>query len=758
VTPVAVTPVRLVIFDCDGVLVDSEPLAMRVLLDAIARAGVSIPPEEAFRHFLGRSFASVVDMLRDQHRVSLDAASLDAMRHALYETYRRELKPMAGLIDVLETLDIPVCVASSSQMERIAVSLEVAGLMERLHPAIYSASMVENGKPAPDLFLHAAREMGVDPAKCLVIEDSPAGIIAAKKAGMRVFAFTGGGHIAPSGLADLIADLKPDASFADMRELPGLIAALEQRPAAPEALLVAVDVGTGSARAGIVTATGTLLARAEEPILLRRSGALIGEHNSEQIWQAVGIAVRRALAASGKPADLVVGLSFDATCSLVVRSADGASLAVGDAGAEWDTIAWFDHRALDEADALTATRDPAVLAVGGVMSPEMELPKLLWLKRHKPETWAAAGLVFDLADFLAWRATGTKQRSACTLACKWNWLPEQGGWPEALLARVGLADFHARTGITATPVPVGHDLGSLSPEAAAALGLPETCRVVSGLVDAHAGTLGALGAEAANTSSISNHLVLVGGTSSCVMALSPNARHVSGTWGPYRDAVLPGTWLVEGGQSASGALLDHLIHGHPAGGAPTSTFHRLILERIADLRAVEGWELGAGLHVLPDFHGNRSPEGEPRARGSIVGLDLACDFDALCRLYWRTSIGLALGLRRIVDHLRAHGYGTATLRVAGGHVHNPLLMELYAEATDCRLLEPTTDVTLLGSAMVAAAGAGLYGSLTAAALAMQQPVRTREPNGSGADRLTRDYQVFEAMLRHRQEIEAIERG
>jgi FGGY-family pentulose kinase/HAD superfamily hydrolase (TIGR01509 family) len=758
VTPVAVPPVRLVIFDCDGVLVDSEPLAMRVLLDAVARAGVRIPPDEAFRHFLGRSFASVVDTLRDQHRVSLDAASLDAMRHALYETYRRELKPMAGLIDVLETLAIPVCVASSSQMERIAVSLEVAGLMERLHPAIYSASMVANGKPAPDLFLHAAREMGVDPAHCLVIEDSPAGIIAAKKAGMRVFAFTGGGHIAPSGLADLIADLRPDASFSDMRELPGLITALETRPDAAPPLLVAVDVGTGSARAGIVTATGTLLARAEEPILLRRSGALVGEHNSEQIWQAVTVAVRRALAASGKPAGTVVGLSFDATCSLVVRSADGAPLPVGDAGAEWDTIAWFDHRALDEAEALTATSDPAILAVGGVMSPEMELPKLLWLKRHKPESWAAAGLIFDLADFLAWRATGANQRSACTLTCKWNWLPDRGGWPEALLARVGLQDFHQRTGIAAEPLAVGQPIGPLSPAAAAELGLGPGVMVAVGFVDAHAGALGALGPEAANTSSISNHLVLVGGTSSCVMALSPTARHVSGTWGPYRDAVLPGTWLVEGGQSASGALLDHLIHGHPAGGVPTAEFHRRILDRIAELRASEGWELGAGLHVLPDFHGNRSPEAEPRARGSIVGLDLGCDFDGLCRLYWRTSVGLALGLRRIVAHLRQHGYGTATLRVAGGHVHNPLLMELYAEATGCRLLEPTIDVTLLGTAMAAAAGAGLYGSLTAAALAMQQPVRTREPNGSGSERLARDYQVFEAMLRHRQEIEAIERG
>src|SRR3569623_3826311 len=178
-------PIRLVIFDCDGVLVDSEPLAMRVLLRALGRAGLDVSAESGFRNYLGRSFSAIAQSLDDLHGLRLDDAAIEAMRLDLYETYRRELKPMAGLLDVLPQLGIPFCVASSSQMDRIRTSLEITGLMARFHPTIFSATMVEHGKPAPDLFLKAARDMGgVAPAECVVIEDSPAGIIAAKRAGM----------------------------------------------------------------------------------------------------------------------------------------------------------------------------------------------------------------------------------------------------------------------------------------------------------------------------------------------------------------------------------------------------------------------------------------------------------------------------------------------------------------------------------------------------------------------------------------------
>jgi HAD superfamily hydrolase (TIGR01509 family) len=214
---------RLIIFDCDGVLVDSEPVAMRVLLETIAAEGVSIDPDTGFREFLGRSLKTVIDNLNAAYGINLTETALEAMRANLYAAYARELKPMAGLIDALGEIEVPACVASSSQMERIRVSLTLTGLIDRFEPAIFSAAMVAHGKPAPDLFLHAATAMHTAPENCLVIEDSPAGILAAQRAGMRVFAFLGGGHIGPSGLRTDIEALGPTAVFDDMHDLPRLV-------------------------------------------------------------------------------------------------------------------------------------------------------------------------------------------------------------------------------------------------------------------------------------------------------------------------------------------------------------------------------------------------------------------------------------------------------------------------------------------------------------------------------------------------------
>ena len=197
-----------------------------------------------------------------------------------------------------------------------------------------------------------------------------------------------------------------------------------------QSLLVAVDVGTGSARAGVLTPQGALLARAEHAIAMNRTDANHAEHDSEQIWRAVCAAVREAMSQAGADPSQVVGLSFDATCSLVVRDRDGLPVTVStNTEDNWDTIVWLDHRALNEAEECTATGHLVLDYAGGVMSPEMEVPKLMWLKRHMPKSWARAGMMFDLADFLSWKATGSLARSQSTLTCKWTYLAHaESGW------------------------------------------------------------------------------------------------------------------------------------------------------------------------------------------------------------------------------------------------------------------------------------------------------------------------------------------
>ncbi|MHA6297276.1 FGGY-family carbohydrate kinase [Devosia sp. CAU 1758] len=524
-------------------------------------------------------------------------------------------------------------------------------------------------------------------------------------------------------------------------------------------LLVGVDVGTGSARAGVFTPDGRLLGRSENPIAMRRTDANFAEHDSEDIWAAVCAAVREAIVASrAAPAD-VVGIGFDATCSLVVRDANGAPVTVASDGQDrWDTIVWLDHRALEEADECTRTGHEVLHYAGGVMSPEMEVPKLMWLKRHLPRSWARAGQMFDLADFLSWKATGSLARSQSTLTCKWTYLGHaEEKWRHDFLARVGLEDLIEKAALPKIASPVGADLGPLTGDAANQLGLSTSCRVGAGLIDAHAGALGVLGAFTADVDTIDRHLALIAGTSSCVMALSAEDRPTNGVWGPYFGAVLPGVWLNEGGQSATGALLDHIIRWHGAGGEPTREKHVAICRRVMELRATEGLALADRLHVLPDFHGNRSPLGDPFARGVISGLTLDSDFDSLCRLYWRTCVSIALGVRHILETLNTRGYSIDTLHITGGHTRNPLLMELYADATGCTVVQPSTpDATLLGMAMVAANAAGLHPSLDQACLAMQQGGTSRASDPAARPQFDRDYAIFLEMLRQRQAIDALE--
>lgn len=221
-------PIGLIIFDCDGVLVNSEPLAMRILLETIAEAGAVIDPSEAYEAFLGKSLASVCELLRRRRGIDIDAAVLERMRKRLYEAFRQELRPIPGVTEALGKLGRPFCIASSSQLERIGLALEVTGLSPFFNGNIFSAAMVERGKPAPDLFLHAAREMQVAPADCIVVEDSPAGISSALSAGMEVFGFTGGSHAQSASHRRQLEALGPRLVFGDMLQLPGLVRNLEE--------------------------------------------------------------------------------------------------------------------------------------------------------------------------------------------------------------------------------------------------------------------------------------------------------------------------------------------------------------------------------------------------------------------------------------------------------------------------------------------------------------------------------------------------
>jgi HAD superfamily hydrolase (TIGR01509 family) len=206
-----------VIFDCDGVLVDSEPVGNRVLAELISELGIPTTPEQSIATYMGRSMASCLAMLEDQlgHPPPADFAA--RYRAGVEAGWRAELQPVPGIVAALDALELPFCVASSGDHDRMRLTLGLTGLLPRFEGRIFSATEVEHGKPAPDLFLHAAARMGFEPAATTVVEDTVPGVQAGRAGGMRVLAFA---RLVPA--ADLAA--AGGEVFDDMRALPELLA------------------------------------------------------------------------------------------------------------------------------------------------------------------------------------------------------------------------------------------------------------------------------------------------------------------------------------------------------------------------------------------------------------------------------------------------------------------------------------------------------------------------------------------------------
>ncbi|HXX68387.1 MAG TPA: FGGY-family carbohydrate kinase [Polyangiaceae bacterium] len=531
-------------------------------------------------------------------------------------------------------------------------------------------------------------------------------------------------------------------------------------------LYLAIDVGTGSARAGIFDASGARQGLGVAQIRIWREGADFVEQSSDDIWRAVGEAVRVALAEGNTDPTRIRGIGVDATCSLVVLDDRDGPVSVSPSGDDArNVIVWMDHRATDQARRINDTRHDVLRFVGNVISPEMQTPKLLWLAEKLPRAWSRAARFFDLPDFLSYRATRNDTRSLCTTVCKWTYLGhagEGGRWSDDYFRRIGLGalvdERYERIGTRVRPM--GERVGSLTEDAARDLGLPSGTPVAVSIIDAHAGGLGVLGATldgiAPSNDTLEQRLALVCGTSTCHMAVSAVPRFVPGVWGPYFSAMVPGMWLTEGGQSATGALLDLTVRSHARAreleleaAANGTTVYAILNDRITRLARGAGFpaELARDIHVLPDHHGNRSPRADPTLRGMVSGLSLDDSIDGLAVAYLATLQALAYGTRHILDALRAQGYPTTTLLACGGDAKNPLFLREHADATGCRIvLSAEPEAVLLGSAMLGAVAAGSRATLVDAMGAMSRAGKIIEPTG-GSVRAYHDakYAVFQRM-------------
>ncbi|ORX44244.1 Pentulose kinase [Hesseltinella vesiculosa] len=497
-----------------------------------------------------------------------------------------------------------------------------------------------------------------------------------------------------------------------------------------------VDVGTGSARVAVMDNHGAVKGLSVEAIETHHPVSDIYEQSTDNIWASIVKATHQAMAQAHTTPDAIKGIGFDATCSLAVLDRYGQPLSVNQASDfqdhHWNVILWADHRAVDQASRINATGHPVLRYVGNAISPEMEIPKTLWLKENVPPAhWQAIGDLMDLPDYLTFRATGQRHRSACSLVCKCSYTPSpdrpQGAWDPTFFHAIGLAcmaDDHCLLGgdpqdeqqqvlLAGDRVEQG-----LSERAAEELGLLPGTPVGSPVIDAYAGAIATLGAGASSTQDLSHRLAIICGTSSCHIALSPEPIFVQGVWGPYPSVMLPGLWCAEGGQSSTGQLIDHVLATHPAieqarqlAQAQHCDIYTFLNAHIASLTQklnLVHWSLlTRQVHVYPDFHGNRSPLADPARRGTIVGLTLDTSVDDLALHYLATLQALACQTKHILTALNDQGYTINTLCLSGGLCKNPLFVQCHADITGCPVILPESidAAVVLGAAILGARAA-----------------------------------------------------
>ncbi len=512
--------------------------------------------------------------------------------------------------------------------------------------------------------------------------------------------------------------------------------------------VVGVDVGTTSARAALFDLRGKKYAEAKQEIKRFDPKPHFIEQSSDDIWQSVCFVVHQIIAQAGVDKKNIIAIGFDATCSLVALDANGKATSVSPThNSEQNIILWMDHRAVQQAKQINSSDYEVLSYVGGEISPEMEIPKILWLKQNMPELYNNIHHFMDLSDFLTFKATGKKSRSACTTTCKWTYLNHEERWSQDFFQALDLMDLIIENKIGLQVTQVGEAVGSLTQKAAQDLGLTAHTVVCSGMIDAHAGGIGVLGGESEGT------LALITGTSACHMFCTQDKHNVPGVWGPYYGAMLPNLWLMEGGQSTAGALLEYIVKESKQymrleadAKAENRSIYEILNERVLQLEN-ENKELTKDYHILGYFLGNRSPLADPSLKGMMVGLTLHDDnLEALTVRYLATLQTVAYGTKHIIEQLMEYGCKVKKVRMCGGGTKNPLWLREHANITGLPIeIISESEAMLLGSAILAAYAAGAFSSLQSAMQAMSSVKEIIEPNIKMQDYHHKKFHVFRKM-------------
>lgn len=469
-------------------------------------------------------------------------------------------------------------------------------------------------------------------------------------------------------------------------------------------LFLGLDGGTGGARALIADAAGRTLAIASEDYPTRYPAPGWAEQDPEDWWRAACAAVRGAIARAGVDPARIRAISADGTSSTCVAL---------DAGLRptRPAILWMDNRASAQARRMDETGHAALRRSRGGVSSEWMIPRLLWLKERERTTFERSRWFVEMADYLALRLSGRLTLGLNQITNRWFYDPRRGGWPEDFFARIGLPWISDH--FPAEILPLGAPIGPIAPEAAEAMGLAPGTLVVCGGTDAYVAMVGLDACAAGRTAFIT-------GSSHLVLPMTDRDVEVPGIFGPHPDCVVPGLFVMEGGQVSSGSIIRWWHDGFGRHLAPGDSYGAM-------MRSAEEIPLGAeGLVALDFWQGNRNPFIDYDLQGAIWGLTLKHGPAHILRALLES---IALGTRNILWTLEQHGVAPREMTACGGALRAPFWLQMHADAAGLPItVTEEPEATALGSAIAAAVGAGEFASLPEAAGAMVRPLRVVEPD------------------------------
>ncbi len=485
------------------------------------------------------------------------------------------------------------------------------------------------------------------------------------------------------------------------------------------AYFLTADGGTESLRARVHDLTGRELGSVAVPYETKFSAGARAEQDPADWWANLVKAVRGAIAEAGIDPAGIAAMAYATTCcSVVALDENGTALR--------PALIWMDVRANEEADAVLATGDPALCLNGGGQGPvsaEWMIPKALWLKRNEPEVFEKAYRICEYQDFLTYHLTGEWAASLDNVGLRWHYRNDAGGWPVSLVRSLGLGELLEKW--PPRVVAPGEVVGTLTARAAAELGLSRSVKVVQGGADALIGMIGLGVAQP-------GQLALITGSSHLQFGVTRAPLNAPGVWGSYADIIIPGRYVVEGGQTSTGSIINWL--GRLTGGLDYEELNA----RAAAL------EPGAdGLIVQDHFQGNRTPYTDPLSRGAIVGLTLAHEKHHLFRAIME-SIGF--GTRAILDSFARAGYTSSEMTVGGGAAASDLWLQIHADTAGLPVRVPASrDAPSIGSAVLAAHGAGHFETIDDGIAAMVHPGRVVEPIAANVARYEEIYRRYLAL-------------